>query len=309
MKKFTVLAIGLASILTLNTITIFASHVKDDSTVTEEDYKKSEEKIKKDKKEKLLELANAGIEKVEELLNEEETVESLKNKIDKVKDLKDSAGDIISIIKNIDADSLNLDNIKGSVEGFLEDFVSDTSDEIDNWEIVFQELTNLNNVENEYVKEKNNSEGDVQIFTHGNLYLEELDNPDFDNLVYIIQHNYEKDGDELHFLDYTFDVALFNIHTEDDDTFTINNVEFAEKDEDGLTYIGALADKVGVSMEECMEIIDFNDAYQVEDLVIYMEEHPEIKGIEYQGKICTKEELEKIVEDQMDIYFEEEETE
>lgn len=52
MKKVLVLIISVVSIFTLSATSAFALQVKDESIVTEEFYKKSEEKIKQDKAEK-----------------------------------------------------------------------------------------------------------------------------------------------------------------------------------------------------------------------------------------------------------------
>jgi len=55
-----------------------------------------------------------------------------------------------------------------------------------------------------------------------------------------------------------------------------------------------MCSETGTSLDECLEDIEFADAMMVYDLETYLENHPEVAGIEYDGEIRTAEELDEL---------------
>jgi len=70
--------------------------------------------------------------------------------------------------------------------------------------------------------------------------------------------------------------------------------EYAEDGENYMPSIEAMCSETGTSLDECLEDIEFADAMMVYDLETYLENHPEVAGIEYDGEIRTAEELDEL---------------
>ena len=69
---------------------------------------------------------------------------------------------------------------------------------------------------------------------------------------------------------------------------------FAEKGDNLVPSLEELCSQVGMTADECLESQAENRVFVLYDLETYMEEHPEVKGIEYDGEIRTAEELDAI---------------
>ncbi|MBQ6321378.1 MAG: hypothetical protein IJI24_00765, partial [Lachnospiraceae bacterium] len=136
--------------------------------------------------------------------------------------------------------------------------------------------------------------GDVQIVSNGSIYMDEFTPEDTQiiNFADMIQTNYRLDEENhLLLIGEAEDVVLFTHQKDEEGNYPVVEAVFAE---DGEAYTSSLEEmcvKAGISLDECLESITFAEAIAPIDLQHYMQEHPEITGIEYQGEIRTEVEL------------------
>lgn len=71
-------------------------------------------------------------------------------------------------------------------------------------------------------------------------------------------------------------------------------MDCAEKGDKLVPSLEEMCSQVGMTPDECLESQAENRVSVLYDLKTYMEEHPEVKGIEYDGEIRTAEELDAI---------------
>ena len=137
--------------------------------------------------------------------------------------------------------------------------------------------------------------GDVRIIAGGNVYSEDFsDLTEFQEIYDAIQYNYNKDGNTLRFVDKNDEVILFSFREEEDGKITITDSRFAEKGEKEAADLAAMCEELGADYEEAADMLAFNRAYDVDALMDYMRENPDITGIEYEGQVRTYEELDEI---------------
>jgi len=83
---------------------------------------------------------------------------------------------------------------------------------------------------------------------------------------------------------------------------------FAEKGDNLVPSLEELCSQVGMTADECLESQAENRVFVLYDLETYMEEHPEVKGIEYDGEIRTAEELDAIWDAKLEELYGDEST-
>lgn len=154
------------------------------------------------------------------------------------------------------------------------------------------------NAQNEYIKEYNAGLMDcaeVQIVSSNNCYQDRFIQEEVKFLNAVIQNNYRMDEDnQLRFVSSSEDFVLFTHKRDEDGNYQIADAVFAEKGDKLVPSLEEMCSQVGMTPDECLESQAENRVSVLYDLKTYMEEHPEVKGIEYDGEIRTAEELDAI---------------
>ena len=153
--------------------------------------------------------------------------------------------------------------------------------------------------EKEYVIDHNSGSmesGDVQIVA-SDVYHEDDDyeQEEFRMLSNMIQNNYRMDDEnQLWLVDSSEDVILFTHERGQDGGYSIKDAVFAEKGDNYMSSVEALLIETGESVDDLEETLETSRVFVLYDLKNYLEEHPGVKGIEYEGEIRTAEELDQI---------------
>ena len=149
--------------------------------------------------------------------------------------------------------------------------------------------------------------GDEQIIVIGPVNESNVKDGVTGRIFCIIQQNFTADESEhvLRFLSEKEDVVLMTLEEQEDGSFVVTDAAYAEEGEDyEATLENFKAGMLEQSMEECLESIDLAPVYHLpEALAEYLDDHPEITGIEYGGEIRTAGELRTIRDEQLYSYY------
>ena len=215
-----------------------------------------------------------------------------------------------SIDPNVQQDTLEeyaealLERILGSADFEKDDPLPFAS--LDEYLEVYDGIKNL---EDDYIRERNAGSmeaGDVQIVASNSLADEEIDEDQARRLACVIQNNYRMDEEnQLRLVSSSEDVVLFTHQKDQDGNYIVTDAEFAEKGENYESSIQALNLKMDDPSDELQEDLEASRIMVAYDLKEYLEEHPEVKGIEFEGEIRTAEELDEIMIDRLSKLYEE----
>ena len=215
-----------------------------------------------------------------------------------------------SIDPNVQQDTLEeyaealLERILGSADFEKDDPLPFAS--LDEYLEVYNGIKNL---EDDYIREHNAESmeaGDVQIVASNSLADEEIDEDQARRLACVIQNNYRMDEEnQLRLVSSSEDVVLFTHQKDQDGNYLVTDAEFAEKGENYDSSIQALNLKMDDPSDELQEDLEASRIMVAYDLKEYLEEHPEVKGIEFEGEIRTAEELDEIMIDRLSKLYEE----
>lgn len=215
-----------------------------------------------------------------------------------------------SIDPNVQQDTLEeyaealLERILGSADFEKDDPLAFAS--LDEYLEVYNGIKNL---EDDYIRERNAGSmeaGDVQIVASNSLADEEIDEDQARRLACVIQNNYRMDEEnQLRLVSSSEDVVLFTHQKDQDGNYLVTDAEFAEKGENYDSSIQALNLKMDDPSDELQEDLEASRIMVAYDLKEYLEEHPEVKGIEFEGEIRTAEELDEIMIDRLSKLYEE----
>ena len=215
-----------------------------------------------------------------------------------------------SIDPNVQQDTLEeyaealLERILGSADFEKDDPLPFAS--LDEYLEVYDGIKNL---EDDYIRERNAGSmeaGDVQIVAINSLADEEIDEDQARRLACVIQNNYRMDEEnQLRLVSSSEDVVLFTHQKDQDGNYLVTDAEFAEKGENYDSSIQALNLKMDDPSDELQEDLEASRIMVAYDLKEYLEEHPEVKGIEFEGEIRTAEELDEIMIDRLSKLYEE----
>lgn len=215
-----------------------------------------------------------------------------------------------SIDPNVQQDTLEeyaealLERILGSADFEKDDPLPFAS--LDEYLEVYNGIKNL---EDDYIREHNAESmeaGDVQIVASNSLADEEIDEDQAKRLACVIQNNYRMDEEnQLWLVSSSEDVVLFTHQKDQDGNYLVTDAEFAEKGENYESSIQALNLKMDDPSDELQEDLEASRIMVAYDLKKYLEEHPEVKGIEFEGEIRTAEELDEIMIDRLSKLYEE----
>ena len=227
--------------------------------------------------------------------------EEVKEQLSQAKEeISSLAAGVAEKVKNEDG-SYNVDALKAYGQGLYESYISGGSD-LDSLDAYFQKIDNVNAAEENYVLERNAGllkPGEIQILPGGNVYAEDFsDLKEFHEIYCAIQYNYDKDENGvLRYVDGREDVILFTFREEEDGSITITDTRFAEEGEKASSSLEEMCREIDAPYDDALEMLNFDRAYDVQDLIEYMDQHPDVTGIEYDGQVRTYDEL-KEIEDQ-----------
>lgn len=142
--------------------------------------------------------------------------------------------------------------------------------------------------------------GDVQIFSKKPAFVDDLEKDEIKVLAEFTQENYKIENDEMVLVSGSSVPMLMTLVKDEDGSFKVTDCRQAEDGEGWADSIKAMCEEAGITFddyESSMKLCEYND---VDALVEYLEEHPEIKGAEYMGEIKTAEELQKMSDDYME---------
>lgn len=110
----------------------------------------------------------------------------------------------------------------------------------------------------------------------------------------MIQGNYKQnDENELLLVSETEDVVLFRHERDEEGNYPVVEATFAKNDDTYMNTVEKMCGEVGITLDEGLEYIEISEVMYAYDLEEYLNNHPDIKGIEYQGKIMNADELEE----------------
>ena len=157
----------------------------------------------------------------------------------------------------------------------------------------------IRDLETEYIKERNAGlmdVGDVQIVSNDCLEDDDLEGDQTRMLNCVIQNNYRLDEEnQLRPVSSSEDVVLFTHQKDQDGNYPVTDALFAEKGDNYSASIEAMYLQMGESSDEWETDIEASRIMVLYDMEQYLEEHPDVKGIEFEGEIRTAEELDEIM--------------
>ena len=167
---------------------------------------------------------------------------------------------------------------------------------------IFERNEKINAAEEAYLLEYHEGSmdfGDVQIVSNNSIHREDdeydsdvNDREPFKRMSLMIQSNFDMDEEnQLWLVSGATDVVLFTHQQDENGEYLVTDAVFAEDGEGYAASVEAMAAEVGESMEECQEAIETGEVMYIYDLYMYLDQHPEVKGIEYAGDIRTADEI------------------
>ena len=215
---------------------------------------------------------------------------------------------IEEIVEKSESESVDFDqeSLQKFAEGLLGQFIGSRADgndaggfDFDSLDAMIEARNAIIDSEKEYVIDHNSGSmesGDVQIVA-SDVYHEDDDyeQEEFRMLSNMIQNNYRMDDEnQLWLVDSSEDVILFTHERGQDGGYSIKDAVFAEKGDNYMSSVEALLIETGESVDDLEETLETSRVFVLYDLKNYLEEHPGVKGIEYEGEIRTAEELDQI---------------
>ena len=215
---------------------------------------------------------------------------------------------IEEIVEKSESESVDFDqeSLQKFAEALLGQFIGSRADgndaggfDFDSLDALIEARNAIIDSEKEYVIEHNSGSmesGDVQIVA-SDVYHEDDDyeQEEFRMLSNMIQNNYRMDDEnQLWLVDSSEDVILFTHERGQDGGYSIKDAVFAEKGDNYMSSVEALLIETGESVDDPEETLETSRVFVLYDLKDYLKEHPEVKGIEYEGEIRTAEELDQI---------------
>ena len=221
--------------------------------------------------------------------------------------LYEKAKEQIGEVRNEDG-SLNMEALSSYGQGLYDKYVSGAGSDMSDLDALFQKADNVNAAMENYILERNAEllkPGEIRLLAGGNVQAEDFsDLKEFREIYCAIQYNYNKDRDGcLRYADGNKEVILFSLREEEDGSITIVDTRFAEEGEKEEASLKEMCEELNVSYDEAAEMLAFDRAYDVQTLMDYMKENPDVTGIEYEGAVRTYEEFEEIEDRRMKELF------
>ena len=239
---------------------------------------------------------------VTEILPEKEQIQEITGTIkEKLGEAGSEIGTVLGEVMEqakSDPGSLNLDTLKeygGELLGML---IGGGTDDV-SLDEMFRIYDSLKETEEEYMAERNAGlmeQGDVRIFTNTRFHEDEYEQDEIKVLTCFQQNEYNlNDENQLLFVSSARDIVLFTHQKDEEGNYPVKDAAFAEDSEDYMPSLEAFCEEVGEPFGDgILTTLQLHEAMVVYDLHTYLEEHPDIEGIEYDGEIRTAEELDAI---------------
>lgn len=136
---------------------------------------------------------------------------------------------------------------------------------------------------------------DVQIVSITHIYQDsDYDQPQYRFLTFLSQDNYRQDGSVLRYVSGASDPVLFTFSKDEDGSVHVVDAVYAQDGEGWQDSLQAMADEVGMTVEDVLSEIDFSEYMRLSEMISYLDEHEDMEGIEYMGEIRTSDELKDI---------------
>ncbi len=184
-------------------------------------------------------------------------------------------------------------------QGLYDSYASGGDGDFSTFDAYFEKLDKVNAAIDEYILDRNADllkPGEIQFLPGGSVSSEDFEYlKEFREIYSALQYNYNKDDDGvLRLADIGDDVIMFSFKEEEDGSITITDTRFAEKGEKEAASLQEMCDELGTSYDDAAEMLAFNRAYAVHDMIRYMDNNPDVTGVEYEGEVRTRDELEEI---------------
>ena len=224
-----------------------------------------------------------------------------------VSEAASAASEAVQAARNEDG-SFNPEGLKAYGRELYNAYDSGESNDSGDMDALFRKVDNTNEAVKNYILDRNAGllkPGEIQILAGGNVCSEEYaDLKDFRLVYCAIQYNYKKDENSvLRYVDGRDDVIMFTLKEEDDGNITVTDARVAEKGEKEAVSLEEMCRELDCPYEDALELLEFDRAYDVDDLIDYMKKNPEITGVEYDGKIWSSEELEELETERLEEIF------
>ena len=193
-------------------------------------------------------------------------------------------------------------------QGLYESYKSGDDADFSALDAYFAKVDKTNAAIDDYILERNADllePGEIRLLAGGCVESEEFETlTEYREIYCAIQYNYNKDDDGvLRQADKGDEVILFSFREEEDGNITITDAQFAEKGEKEAASLEEMCEELGGSNEDAAERLNFNRAYDMQTLIDYMEENPDVTGIEYEGVVRTSEELDELKDQRLREVF------
>ncbi|MBR2533067.1 MAG: hypothetical protein IKE56_10520 [Lachnospiraceae bacterium] len=193
-------------------------------------------------------------------------------------------------------------------QGLYESYVSGGDCDFSALDAYFEKLDKTNAAIDDFILERNADllePGEIRLLAGGCIESEDFETlTEFQEIYSAIQYNYNKDDDGvLRQADKGDEVILFSFREKEDGSITITDAQFAEKAEKEAASLEEMCAELGGSYEDAAEMLAFNRAYDMQTLIDYMEENADVTGIEYEGVVRTREELDELKDQRLREIF------
>ncbi len=198
--------------------------------------------------------------------------------------------------------TFDLQKVAETVQGMYGSFSGDEATEED-IEALLSRYDELDDVMKEYMSEYNAQfmdPADVQIYSKQVAYMDDIDLDEIKVLADFCQMNYTIEDDQMILASGASEPYLFTIDRAEDGTLTVADEKHTEDGEGYTASLETLCEEVGITLDDYDASMVFGACNDVDALVKYMEEHPEITGAEYMGEIKTIDELRAISQEYTD---------
>ena len=170
----------------------------------------------------------------------------------------------------------------------------------------FASYAKLDEAMKDYIFEQNAEfmdPGDVQIFSKKIAHMDDLDQEEIKVMGDFTQDNYTIKDDQMNLCSSASIPMLLTVTRNEDGSFTVTDCKQAEDGEGYADSVKAMCEEVGITFDDYQVMMNVAQCNDIDALVKYMNEHPEIKGAEYMGEIKTADELQAISDAYMEELF------
>ena len=172
---------------------------------------------------------------------------------------------------------------------------------------VLEVFSSIHDTQEEYIKAYNAERmdvGEIQVVCMDNIYVDEFEQDDVRTLADLIQYNYNKnENGQLVLVSSAESVVLFRHRKDAEGKYPIQEAVFAEEGDKFEQSVETFCAELELDPQETLDSIDFSRMLSIYDLINYLDENPEITGIEYEGEIRTSEELHEIADARIDAFL------